>query len=115
MAGFSGSSGVPKKYVDDLVAQSTANLLTGEPIKGVNIDTFNTAAKCGIYLYNGYTPSTDPSYVTGNVPFRDGWGLVMVIDTGWSSIMQIVFNLSTGKIHRRLYQSGSWNAWTVST
>lgn len=24
MAGFSGSSGVPKKYVDDLVAQSTA-------------------------------------------------------------------------------------------
>lgn len=24
MAGFSGASGVPKKYVDDLVAQSTA-------------------------------------------------------------------------------------------
>lgn len=28
MPGFSGASGVPKKYVDDLVAQSTANIFT---------------------------------------------------------------------------------------
>jgi hypothetical protein len=115
MAGFSGSSGVPKKYADDLVAQSTANLLVGGPLKGMDIDTFNSWSHRGIYVYNGYTPSTDPSYITGNVPFRDAWGLFLVADTGWGSIQQIVFNLSTGKIHRRLYQSGSWNTWTVST
>lgn len=115
MAGFGGSTGVTLKQMQDAIAQSTANLLVGGPLKGVNIDTFNSWSHRGIYMYNGYTPSTDPSYVTGNVPFRDAWGLMFVIETGWGSIMQIVYNLTTGKIHRRLYQSGSWNAWTVST
>lgn len=44
MGGFSGASGVPKKYVDDLVAQSTASMFkakywTYEPSTGATAGT----------------------------------------------------------------------------
>lgn len=44
MAGFSGASGVPKKYVDDLVSQSTANMFKAkywmyEPSTGATAGT----------------------------------------------------------------------------
>ena len=71
MSGFNGASGVPKKYVDDAIAQSTANYdlgpqttmpnLTGDGLKGfvmiqeASIDSYYIPAGARIfgYMYGG--------------------------------------------------------------
>ena len=50
MAGFSGASGVPKKYVDDLVAQSTANTQLSPTYDTNKIDSI-TAYRNGRTVY----------------------------------------------------------------
>lgn len=57
MSGFSGASGVPKKYVDDLVAQSTANL-TGcvcKPVQYAAYETTMTKREADVTLPQGAT------------------------------------------------------------
>ena len=54
MSGFSGASGVPKKYVDDLVAQSTANTQLSPSYDSSKIDSV-TAYKNGKAVYVSMT------------------------------------------------------------
>ena len=53
MSGFSGSSGVPKSYVDDLVAQSTANIIgTSTDLSSYTPENLFTLPNDGYIVYN---------------------------------------------------------------
>ena len=79
MSGFPGASGVPKKYVDDLVAQSTACVrLANEAVtSGINFDKTVSISSIASYKELLFTlqTSTGRTMASSVVPmeqFRDG-------------------------------------------
>jgi hypothetical protein len=50
MSGFNGASGVPKKYIDDLVAQSTAKYDTLGDVNTVKFDMDHSSGRMTLYF-----------------------------------------------------------------
>ena len=99
------------KTLEEHVQQSTANFLAyGNTTRGKNLNDLRPT-NGGIYMYNGYGSSD----MTGTLPFTDSYGILFCGENGYGDYMQIMIKLTTGKVYRRTYQSGAWNAWSAPT
>lgn len=105
MAGFSGASGVPKKYVDDLVAQSTAwvNNWIGVPILEYAASVANPS----------FTTFRTSETSTG-VPVK-AWYIGYVIRYGQniSVHMTTMDNASRMYINNSNNSGSTWTGWHV--
>lgn len=82
----------------------------GNTLRGKNIDELRPQ-NGGMFLYNGYGSSE----VSGSVPFTDSYGILFCTENGYGGYFQFMLKVTNGKIYRRTYESGAWNAWTEST
>lgn len=100
-----------KSEVTNAISQSTANFLAhGNTIRGKNLNDLRPQ-NGGIYMYNGYGSSD----VTGTLPFTNSFGILFCGENGYGGYLQIMIELTTGKVYRRMYESGAWNAWSAPT
>ena len=103
MSGFSGASGVPKSYVDDLVAQSTA-MLTWLDAANISNKDFNALKTAARYRLGNMTQFS-------NGPSSIGTTGTIEVDVMFEYIRQIVY-CNGGAAYRFSYDSGStWTSW----
>lgn len=101
MAGFSGATGVPKKYVDDAIAQSTAkNFQTGtyvathESVVQANANTTlmtATVTKTGRYIIIGFFGASSESNAISLIIAVNG----NTIRSNWKSFDKSISSIST--------------------
>ena len=105
MSGFSGASGVPKKYIDDLVAQSTAAVAM--PSSASQTLDLNTIDQSSIV---NYTNSST------NIPESGRSGVVLTMSCNWASQrLQIAMSANTRGFLVRTCTANTWDAWNHMT
>lgn len=105
MAGFEGSTGVPKKYVDDLVAQSTANVNVLIASSFDDLDNKTTAQANETNIFTALVTSNSGAPGTEN-----RWVVLGYSNSGGTYKCFITFTFQRAKLFFKYKAGGTWGS-----